>query len=295
MNLNDFPGILRAAEKVSRSSQRSYIGLMKTNLIFGIVGAAITIYNFEQVDPKVYVYCFSLLLLLGALCLTVIVKRCNFEDLWYQARALSESIKTLMWRYVTCSEGFESSSSSISIQTKFNQQIMELRKQFPDLEERMDVRLLKEASISEEMNQVRSLGWKDRQTIYFNERIVNQIEWYAKKSKYNKKMRNGWFAVVVGCQALSVIASLFLIINPASSWNLVGLFTTISAAAIAWVEMKQFHELAQAYTTTVAELGLIRSLNNHLQSEDQFSKFVLDSENAISREHTMWLAQRRYK
>ena len=72
-----------------------------------------------------------------------------------------------------------------------------------------------------------------------------------------------------------------------------GLFTTISAAAISWLQLKQHQELKQAYTTAAQELIFIKASSNSIHTEEQLSRFVLDSENAISREHTLWLAQKR--
>ena len=73
----------------------------------------------------------------------------------------------------------------------------------------------------------------------------------------------------------------------------VGLFTTISASGLSWLQVKQHQELKQAYTTAAQELNFILSLSDEIDTENAFSKFVLDSENAISREHTLWLAQKR--
>ena len=81
--------------------------------------------------------------------------------------------------------------------------------------------------------------------------------------------------------------------NPDFNWNFVGLLTTISASALSWLQLKQHQELKQAYTTATQELNFIVTLTDQLTTEDSFSKFVLDSENAVSREHTLWLAQRR--
>ena len=58
--------------------------------------------------------------------------------------------------------------------------------------------------------------------------------------------------------------------------------------------MKQHQELKQAYTTTVQELNMILAGAERISTDTELSKFVLDSENAISREHTLWLAQKRH-
>jgi hypothetical protein len=59
------------------------------------------------------------------------------------------------------------------------------------------------------------------------------------------------------------------------------------------LQLKQHQELKQAYTTAVIELNFIEEKGIRVSSETELSKFVMDSENAISREHTLWLAQKR--
>lgn len=89
------------------------------------------------------------------------------------------------------------------------------------------------------------------------------------------------------------MCSIYLIRNPGSNWNVVGLFTTISAAALSWLQLKQHQELRLAYTTAAQELNFILDCSSSINNEEKLSEFVLDSENAISREHTLWLAQKR--
>lgn len=293
MKKKDFPGIQQAADKASEKAQKYYILLIRSNLIIGVLAALITIFNFEQEQPKVFIYVVSLVLLILSLGLTAIIKYFKYEDLWYQGRALAESVKTLMWRYMTCSEDFESVLSQNVAETSFTDSVQLLQTKFPELASFMDTDLLQQDAITVEMNNIRSLSWEKRLTRYLNFRIEDQIEWYSTKAKYNKNKKTLWLWLVISAQVLAIFSCTSLILWPSSSWNLVGLFTTLAASAIAWLELKQYQSLIQAYTTATMELMLIKSLATSILTESDFIKYVLDSENAISREHTMWLAQRR--
>lgn len=289
----DFPGIQQAADKASQKAQLYYILLVRSNLIIGVIAALLTIFNFEREEPKIIIYIISLVLLIVSLGITAIIKYLKYEDLWYQGRALAESIKTLTWRYVTCSENFESVLSDDVVETTFTDSIKLLQTKFPDLSAFMDTDLLKKDVITAEMNNIRNLSWDERRKQYLDFRIDNQISWYSTKAKYNKKRKTLWLWLVISAQAFAICSCTSLILFPSSSWNLVGLFTTLAASAIAWLELKQYQALIQAYTTATMELTIIKSLNTSLANEEDFIKYVLDSENAISREHTMWLAQKR--
>lgn len=293
MKKTEFPGIQQAADKASDKAQYLYINLVTSNLIIGVVATLTTIFNFEKEQPKLYIYIISLSFLVIGLGLTVSIKYFKFEDLWYQGRALAESIKTLTWRYVTCSENYEPDLPQHEVEKYFIDSLQLLQSKFPELIKFMDSNLLKKITITPEMNSIRDLSWQERLKRYIECRIDDQVGWYSSRAEYNKRKKTLWLWIVISGQVLSIFACTALIFWPLSSWNLVGLFTTVAASAIAWLEVKQYQSLIQAYNTATMELVLIKSLSNSIITEEDFTKYVLDSENAISREHTMWLAQRR--
>ena len=59
------------------------------------------------------------------------------------------------------------------------------------------------------------------------------------------------------------------------------------------MQLKKYRENKDAYRIALNELNIIKGRFKTIESEEDFVKFVLDSENAMSREHTLWLAQRR--
>ena len=76
-------------------------------------------------------------------------------------------------------------------------------------------------------------------------------------------------------------------------WNvdLASVLAAVIGAGAAWLALKQHTTLRAAYALTAAELEKqIASLN--AASDDDWPESVADAEEAISREHTMWLASR---
>jgi hypothetical protein len=59
-----------------------------------------------------------------------------------------------------------------------------------------------------------------------------------------------------------------------------------------WVQTKRFQELAGSYALTAHEIMLLDAMLPSDQSDEKFSSFVGDAENAFSREHTQWRARR---
>lgn len=293
MKEKEFPSYYQASDKASKKAQKNYVNIIRVDLISMIIASALAIYNYQLVESKLYVYVLSGLSLLLSLMLSILLKSKKFEDIWYQGRALAESCKTLTWRFITCSEYFEESLTDIDAKERFVERTKELAKEFMELGKSMDSKILKLPIVTDEMMRLRKMNPNDRKENYIKNRVEDQMDWYSSKAEFNKNRYNFWFGIIISIQAAALISIVFLIKNPENDYNLVGLFTTIASAALSWLQLKQHQELKQAYTTATQELNFIVTLSEKITSADELSKFVLDSENAISREHTMWLAQKR--
>jgi type IV secretory pathway component VirB8 len=293
LETKEYPGLQQAADKASKDAQKFYILIMKSNLISSVLAAALAIYNFHLISHKEVIYIISAILLLISLILTFVIKQSKFEDYWYQGRALAESIKTLTWRFITGSDNFERNLNEDLVRSKFVSSIIDLEKNFPTLASFMNTELATQAPVSKVMDNLRSLPWQERLQYYIKYRIIEQEEWYTSKSKYNQKKKIFWLWIAIVSQLVALICSIILIVTPATDWNFVGFFTTLTATVFAWLQLKQHESLKQAYSTAAIELTQIESLGENINSEVELSRYVLDSENAISREHTLWLAQRR--
>ncbi|HEX7868631.1 MAG TPA: DUF4231 domain-containing protein, partial [Chryseobacterium sp.] len=282
-----------AADSASKKAQRDYIVIMGIDLLLMLVAAAISTYDYQTSDAREILYVLSGIFLLTSLILSIILLTQKYEDTWYQGRALAESCKTVCWRFMTKSEFFEDSILLSEVKQRFLNRTAALSHEFSELNKVLDSKLLNKPVITDHMLNVRAQSLPDRKAYYIANRIENQKKWYSDKAELNKKRYKRWFFVIIATQAASLISAVYLIRNAGSNWNFIGLFTTVSAAAISWLQLKRHQELKQAYTTASQELNFIVSLSDEIESESDFSKFVLDSENAISREHTLWLAQRR--
>ena len=67
---------------------------------------------------------------------------------------------------------------------------------------------------------------------------------------------------------------------------------SLAGSAVAWVQGRRFSDLAQSYAIASQDIAAALSLLQGIDSEQRFSSFVGDAENAISREHTLWVARR---
>lgn len=289
----EYPNYFQASDKLSNSSQSYYLNIIRIDLISMIIAALLAIYGFKEVEYKLYVHIASGIFLFIGLLLTIILKSKKYEDVWYQCRAFAESCKTLTWRFAMCSESFEKNIPLNNVKELFIKRISDVSNEFNTLTKHLDSKVLNLEIITTKMLELRNFSVIDKIDYYIENRIENQKQWYSDKAEWNRKRYNIWFWIIIASQSLALISVVFLIKFPNNDWNFVGFLTTIASSAISWLQIKQHQELKQAYTTASVELNIIKELSYKVQTEEQLSEFVLDSENAISREHTLWTAQKR--
>lgn len=293
MEKENYPSLYQAADKASVKYQKIYTRLMGLNLAFMIAGALLSILKPLLPYSAVWIYSISFAMLIGSVIMTFTLKLKKYEDVWYQGRALAESMKTLTWRFITRSEGFETPLSIDDCTRTFIEKTQELTTKFKEYTQHLDSKILTLPNVTELMKEINMKSYDERKKYYTEFRIEDQKVWYSDKAEYNRKKQNLWFILILAAQFLAIFSAVYLIKFPESNWNIVGLFTTIASVGVAWLQLKQYQEHRQAYNTATMELQFIKEKGLSIGSEADFSKYVLDSENAISREHTLWLVQKR--
>ena len=146
------------------------------------------------------------------------------------------------------------------------------------------------ATVTEQMRDLRTKKFEERKAAYLEGRIENQQTWYADKANGCKRKSRRWKAALIFGEIVSLVWSIACAANP-GLWNATGLLTTSIGCGSAWVSLKQFENLKTAYLAASHELTLIDS-KLRVADENEWAMAVDDAEEAISREHTLWLASR---
>ena len=288
----DMPAMFRSADHASAESQRAFLRCMATDLTLIVVSSVIGAFSFSSDTAKSALALVSAGLMSAGLLLTLYIRSQKFEQSWYDGRAIAESVKTRAWRFMACSEPYaetllEEEASSLFLKTL--QEVMQERKSFA-ASLGADTSLAPQISLK--MLVVRRMPLADRKAVYLSQRINDQRKWYSSKSKVNKKSARFWFNAVMLSQALALFSSLALIQWPQLPVNVSTFFAAAAAAFIAWLQLKRHQELSNSYGLAAQELGLISEQAQSITAPDKLSAFILDAENAISREHTLWIARR---
>ena len=106
-----------------------------------------------------------------------------------------------------------------------------------------------------------------------------------------RKLRGAGVSQLLAIESAGVFAALLRAIGVVRI-DLAGIAAAIAAAAVAWLSLKQHESLARAYAYAAIELALATTRLQNVTDEEEWSSEVDNAESAISREHTMWRANR---
>ena len=185
-----------------------------------------------------------------------------------------------------------SDADDITIEKKrFISDLKEILKQNQSLSDLLETEDIPNETISTKMSDIRGQSIPQRLEIYKERRIDDQVKWYAKKANYNKTRSRRWFTVSLVFHAAAIVMLLFKIKNPVAKLP-VEVIATATGGVLTWIQAKKHNELNASYSHTAHEIMLIKAEAISIVSEDDFSMYVLNTENAFSREHTQWIARK---
>jgi conflict system pore-forming effector with SLATT domain len=296
IDYSDYPALFRAADEASLAAQRNYLRLTWGTLILLVTGAALAAVSSEFASVASAMSALAMtsaIVLAVSLLLTLYLKTSKLEQVWYGGRAVAESVKSMMWRYIVGADPYSADLvPAAEADRKFLSELGSIVKERKQLAFGFGGEFAEEPQISERMRAVRAGNLDERKTVYVSERISGQRRWYGNQAKLNRSAENKYFALIAFSQLCALVAAMALVEWPGSKIKLTGLFTSVAAAFIAWLQIKQHKELSQSYSVAELELSFIQEQAQFVKNDRDLSNFVADAENAISREHTLWIARR---
>ncbi len=285
----NLPGLYKSANNASIAEQKKYFNGIRVYIFLLILGAGFA--YFADNNPNAITKIFSALFFLASLGVMIWLRVAKPDDVWYNGRAVAESVKTRAWRWMLRAEPYEDTSDREIMRKKFIKDLKTILEQNQSLIGKLGISSANDEPITKEMIEVRSLDIERRIELYRRERITNQALWYTKKSKYNKNRANLWFIATIVLHSLAIVLLLYNIKEP----NLKLPIETIAVAAsgvLTWLQSKKHNELYSSYSLTAHEILLIKAEVTRIDTEQELSEYIMNCENAFSREHTQWFARK---
>ncbi|GIH02438.1 membrane protein [Rhizocola hellebori] len=279
----DLPERYRLASDYSMAAQRSTTRWSALQL--ALLGAGALVGGVDvQLDNGVH---------LGALAAAVSLTLAMFpavwlalrnpQRAWYRGRAAAESLKTLAWKYAVRAAPFTDDTDA---DDRFAADVRALRSDLAEVMLDDDG-----TAITEPMRRLRAADLPVRRRAYLTDRIDAECDWYQGKAAFYARAARWWIVAAIGATLLGLGAG-FLKAFGFVSYDGLGAASAIAAAATAWMQLKQYRPLAAAYALTCRELGAVRQQLTEVTGEQMWALAAASAEEAISREHTMWIARR---
>ncbi len=281
------PGLYKSSNRASLDAQSNYFLGLKSYLILLIIAALISFLWPKDVIAAI----LSAVLFLITLFILIGLKYYKPDDRWYNGRAVAESVKTRSWRWAMRAEPYQDCSNVEIVSKQFINDMKLILQQNRSLSESLPPEEGLQAPISNTMNKIRGLSTTERLKIYKEQRIDDQAKWYSLKSIENKKKAKNLFIASIILHSIAILMLLYRIEDPLMGLP-IEVVATAAGAVLTWLQAKKHNELISSYSLTAHEIVLIKGEALSITTEEELSAFVLDSENAFSREHTQWTARK---
>lgn len=284
----DFPGLYQSADQSSLQEQKKYFMGIRAYLLL-LIMAAICSYLDSTANETLFKI-GSTVLFLATLSIMIWLRISKPDDTWYNGRAVAESVKTRTWRWMMKADPYQTTDE----QAARKQFVLDLKTILSQNESLIGKLGLEEGArepISEKMKEMRNLDTTERLHLYQSGRIKNQADWYAKKAKFNKHRGAVWFWVTVILHAFAILLLLCNIQHPALKLP-IEVIAVGASSVLTWLEAKKHNELSSSYSLTAHEIILLQAEKISIENDADLSDYVINCENAFSREHTQWFARK---
>ncbi len=293
----DLPSLHADANAVSDGSQRTFYRLTRATLWLGVlaaVGGAVTIegdVGSLRVDIAAVV---SAAAFVGMIGITTYLQATHPERVWYQARALAESVKTLAWQY-SVGGGEYAIGAPGNAEARFLDELRGILEPMKRLDMAASLPL-QISQITTAMSTLRRAPLSDRCAVYLEDRIRDQHDWYRGKSRMNSRRAKRLIGISLAIQFGGVVVGGFIAFTTFDV-DFLGIAAAAAAGVTAWQQARDHESLAEAYALTARDLTLVHTEAETTMSRSSFTdrtwaEFVDSAEQAVSREHTVWLARR---
>lgn len=279
MDRLSLPALFESSDRTSLDGQRLYFRLTTGSLGLLVLAAVMSALDYHV--AAIVAACAFLIAIIVRIALVALKP----DRSWYEGRAAAESSKSLAWRYAVKGAPFSGSERDDAL---FAQRI---RDTLTDLSQISLAPTTAPSQITESMRQMRSLDLAERRVAYSQGRIADQRDWYSRRARFHQQRGCILFFATLVVEAVGGLAAILRAVSVVDV-DLFGMAAAITAAVVAWEQASQDTTIARAYVVAAQELASIADLIPAQTSEQQWTQFVDEAEEAISREHRLWRASR---
>lgn len=285
-----YPALHATAAAASRHGRESHTRLVMLDLALlgaaAVIGIAST--SLLPLAPDWAKALAAALLALGLLAKLANRLR-SYDEQWFDGRAVAETVKSASWRYAMHVPPYNGTDADAD--TRLLEVLRDAITARPALAGHLHQMPADGQQITPSMRQIRALPLTGRKTTYLSSRMNEQISWYSSKAAANARQATRWFWVGFAAQGGALLVAIALVARPETPDFVAGL-AAITAVAAAWSQFRRHDELSKSYALAAQELSFLRNAIEVATTEEAFEQAIANTEAAVSREHTMWMARR---
>jgi hypothetical protein len=276
------PALYGAAERTSAEGQARFRRLIASSLALLVVAAVGGMVD-RSWGGWLSAAAFSGSVLVTALW---IVRRA--ENDWYDGRAGAESIKSMTWKFAVGGEPY--AVDECDAETRYGSDIEALVSEIDRLGS--SLRAPPSEGGTDALARLRVASLDGRRAVYREQRVTDQRQWYARRAGEHRASARRWQLAMVCAQILGIVGAVLKGVDVVHA-DLLSLLATVAAAIAAWTNAADSLHVARAYDFATLDLDAVLGRIGDPTTEAEWAAFVADAEQAMSREHGMWLARKR--
>ena len=223
---------------------------------------------------------------------TVVIELRRFDRIWFNSRAVAETVKKETWFFMMKVKPYGESVSEPGARKGFLDFLNQILRSQPLPWSELTHHHPEGSQISPRMEKTRKGTTAERLEYYTKNRIHEQQVWYSTKSKSDRAREFQLSIVIWILQAIAVILAFTNVIFRGLPVNLVGVATTAGASVLLWNNARSYRELSQSYGLIAQELSIFEEQAKQISTEKELAEIILNVEAAISQEHTIWKVKR---
>lgn len=284
-----FPAFAEAASISSRRAQSTYKWGIRGCLALMVAASAVSCLdeafpNGGRTFAAIAATLFAIDIIAG-----LVLQNRGYLQRWHGWRAVAESTKSMTWKFAMRAEPYASESGEALFLADLRTTLAERARSIPGA---IEAPLPGEEEYPPAPQEWRDRSVGERLAFYLEARVRDQVDWYSAKAQDNGRADRWSFLVLLGFQGAAFLFGLTRVGLDLPSGPM-GFLATLATALMAWTLVQDHPQLQQSYAIAAHELRLVQERSRAVLTEADLARFVADAENAISREHTGWLARRQ--
>ncbi|MEU3188468.1 DUF4231 domain-containing protein [Streptomyces sp. NPDC006923] len=295
----DLPVLFHHADTLAVARQRRAVNATRLQLLLLVLGAvpASLPWQGKLGGSLQVVSALGALAYAGVLLLTFRSAGHRATSHWQLNRSAAEFIKSLSWRYAVHGAPFDSGAADPAglFAARMEAGLGELRKVgWQDPREGADGGPGPAGElITAPMRRLREKPFSVRKETYVRDRLIEQRNWYHRRTVVSRHATALWSATIVLLTLLALLLTVLRAFSVTDSSAVPGLLSASAAACLAWSEIRRHQPLISAHSLVEEDLAAMHTAMETTVTEEQWANAVYETERIVSPQHTDWLVRHR--